>query len=332
MTINIQNPLSTGYDAHTTAEEIIKGEDLTGKTVIITGGYSGIGLEMTRVLTKAGARVIVPVRTPEKAKKNLDGLQNVEVAQLDLMNWESIDLFADSFLDSGRTLDTLILCAGIMYTPLRRDIRGYESQFSTDHLGHFRLTARLWPSLVKAKSARVVVLSSLAHRLCGIDFDDPNFEHKEYDKYVAYAQTKTANSLFAVQLDRIGKEYGVRAYAVHPGSIPATDLTRDLKPEERVARPLTDNDGNPLSDESRIQFKTIPEGAATAVWCAVAPELQNIGGVYCEDCDIARLVADDYPGRDGVRRWAVDPEAALRLWSMSEEMIGITFDGKAGRL
>ncbi|MDD3361739.1 MAG: SDR family NAD(P)-dependent oxidoreductase [Hespellia sp.] len=326
MISNLQRPIKNEFDIHTTAEEVIQGYDMNGKTVIITGGYSGIGLEITRVMTKAGATVVVPARTQTKAIENLKGFDQVEVEILDLMDSGSIDQFADEFLDSGRTLDILILCAGIMYTPLRRDSRGYESQFSTDYLGHYQLSARLWPALKKARDARVISVSSLAHRLGGIHFDDPNYLEHKYDKFDAYAQAKTANALFAIGLDERAKKYGVRSYAVHPGCVPTTDLTRDIPMEERVARPVIGQDGKPVADEQMIEFKTIPEGAATLVWCAVSKELKKIGGVYCENCNIAELVADDYPQRNGVRRWAVDTRNADQLWKLSEELTNIKFD------
>lgn len=212
-----QTPIGSGFDAGTTAQQALAGSDLQGKTVIVTGGYSGIGLETVRVLVDAGAQVIVPARDPEKAERNLSGIIGVEHASLDLLDPISIDRFAENFLASDRALNLLINSAGIMATPLQRDTRGFEAQFATNHLGHFQLTARLWPALREANGARVVSVSSLGHRLSPVHFDDPQFEHRPYDKWLAYGQSKTANALFAVALDRRGKAEGVRAFSVHPG-------------------------------------------------------------------------------------------------------------------
>jgi NAD(P)-dependent dehydrogenase (short-subunit alcohol dehydrogenase family) len=200
-----------------------------------------------------------------------------------------------------------------MATPLWRDARGYESQFATNHLGHFQLTARLWPTLVKAQGARVVSLTSGAHRRSPVMFDDVNFERTEYEKWLAYGQSKSATALFALGLDKRGQDQGVRAFAVHPGSILATNLTHLLTKEELAATIL----------HSAQKDKTIPQGAATTVWCAVSPQLDGLGGVYCEHTDIAEAVAADKPTPGGVRPWAIDPELAERLWKLSEDMTGV---------
>lgn len=307
-----QEPILSGFDAHTTAMEVVNGIDLSGKTAIITGGHSGIGFEATRALVAAGATVVVGARSIEQARKVTTGIANVEIEQLDLMNPASIDAFAQKFLDTGRTLDILIANAGIMASPLVRDSRGYESQFATNHLGHFQLTLRLWPALKKAGSARVVSLSSTGVRFGGVDFDDPNFTKREYDKWKAYGQAKSANALFAVELDKRGYSDGIRAFSVHPGRID-TELARFLSSAERAA-------GG--------EYKTTEQGAATSVWCAVSPILEGRGGVYCLDCDIAETIPDfSLDGKDqqlaGVLPWAVDPVLAARLWEMSEEMTGV---------
>lgn len=320
-----QIPIYSCYDATTTAEDVIKGIDLKGKIAIVTGGYSGIGLETTRVLANAGATVIVPVRTLEKGREALKDLPNVELDTMDLMDPASIDAFAERFLETNRSLHMLINSAGIMAPPLRRDARGYESQFSTNHLGHFQLTARLWPALKQANGARVVAVSSRGHRLGGVDFDDPNFEHKKYDKWKGYAQSKTANILFALELDKRGKEDGVRAFSVHPGLIPDTNLGRDLSKEEFGPKPILDEDGKPVSNEQPAEFKTIAQGAATSVWCAVSPQLNGLGGVYCEDVDIAKAVPEDSLDPAGVRPWAINPCFAERLWKLSEAYTGVSF-------
>ncbi|WP_025706943.1 SDR family NAD(P)-dependent oxidoreductase, partial [Paenibacillus graminis] len=205
---------------------------------IVTGGYSGIGLETSRVLAEAGATVIVPARTPVKAKAAVSGIPRLELETLDLMDPASIDSFAMRFIASGRPLHFLINSAGIMAAPLTRDARGYESQFATNHLGHFQLTARLWPALQQAGRARVISVSSRAHRLGGVDLTDPNFERREYDKWKSYAQSKSANVLFAVALDGKAKAYGGRAFAVHPGLIPSSGIGRFLETEETGVKPV----------------------------------------------------------------------------------------------
>jgi NAD(P)-dependent dehydrogenase (short-subunit alcohol dehydrogenase family) len=209
-----------------------------------------------------------------------------------------------------------------MANPLTRDARGYESQFSTNHLGHFQLTARLWPALRRAKGARVVSVSSRGHRRAGVDFDDPNFERREYDRWVAYGQSKTANALFAVALDAMAQRQGVRAFSVHPGGV-VTDLSRYMSAEDLRAYGAVDEQGRPLIDPAR-NLKTPEQGAATSVWCSTSPQLEGLGGVYCENCDIAVAVPADSTEDLGVRPWAVDPELADRLWRLSERLTSIT--------
>ncbi|MBL8538190.1 MAG: SDR family NAD(P)-dependent oxidoreductase [Hyphomonadaceae bacterium] len=314
-----QAPLNSGYGMRTEAREALGGRDLTGKVAIVTGGYSGLGLETTKALAGAGATVIVPARTPDKAAAALKDIANVEQAALDLADPASIDAFAGGFLSRTKTLDILINNAAIMASPLMRDARGYEAQFATNHLGHFQLTARLWPALKAANSARVVSLSSIGHRICPPDLDDPNFETAEYHKWMAYGRAKSANALFAIGLDKRGEAHGVRAFAVHPGGI-MTDLQRYMPEEEKRAMGWIDADGN-----VDPRFKTPSQGAATSVWCATNAQLDGMGGVYCEDCDIARLVPADDKGFSGVRPWAVDDVLADRLWALSERMTGVRF-------
>jgi NAD(P)-dependent dehydrogenase (short-subunit alcohol dehydrogenase family) len=327
----IQAPINSEFNFYSTAEEVIGNIDLKGKTAIVTGGYSGIGLETARVLAQAGASVIVPARSIEKAEKAVAGISNLELETLELMNSASINDFANRFLSSGRQLDILINSAGIMAPPLMRDERGYESQFATNHLGHYQLTAKLWPALKKSVNARVVAVSSRAQRLGGVNFDDPNFEHTEYDKWKAYAQSKTANILFILELDGLLKEYGVRAFAVHPGLIPTTNLGRfsesgkatkqEIKTESAKASQEEKTSVNELANE----FKTIEQGAATSIWCATSDELKGMGGVYCEDCNIAEEVPADSLKANGVRPWAINPDYAKKLWQLSEELTGVKF-------
>ncbi|WP_183571028.1 oxidoreductase [Paenibacillus endophyticus] len=322
--ITIQTPMYSGFGPRTTAKEALQGRDLSGKVAIVTGGYSGLGLETTRILAEAGATVIVPARTSGKAMAAVSAIPGVEIESLDLIDPFSIDAFAQRFLDSNRPLHILIDSAGIMASDLSRDNRGYESQFATNHLGHFQLAARLWPALVKAEGARVVSVSSRGHAISGIDFNDPNFKNREYDKWIAYGQSKTANALFAVELDKRGKNYGVRAFSLHPGSI-VTDLSRHLSDDEMRAMGALDEQGQRTFSEYNDELKTVSEGAATIVWSAVNKQLEGKGGVYCENVDIAEAVPADKPLGPGVKPWAVNPEYAEQLWQLSENLTGVKF-------
>ncbi|GAB1529000.1 MULTISPECIES: SDR family NAD(P)-dependent oxidoreductase [Brevibacillus] len=287
-----QQPLHTGYGPRTTAEDIMQGVDLAGKVAIVTGGYSGIGLEVSRVLAKAGAQVIVPARSLEKAKVAMEAVPEAELGELDLADPDSIDAFAHQFEESDRPLHILVNCAGIMAIPEQHDRRGYELQFATNHLGHFQLTSRLWPALKRANGARVVSVSSGGHRLGSIHFEDPNYLHRAYNKWEAYGQSKTANALFALELDKRGKPHHVRAFSVHPGTI-VTELSRHLSNEELSASGVIDIQGRRAFSELTEERKTVPEGAATIVWCAVSNQLDGKGGVYCQNIDIAPLVPID---------------------------------------
>ncbi|MET8036950.1 oxidoreductase [Streptomyces sp. NPDC005345] len=322
-----QQPLHSGFGPASTAEEVAAGVDLTGRVAIVTGGYSGIGLETVRVLRAAGAEVVVPARDAARAAAALEGIDGVEVAAMDLIDPVSVDAFADGFLASGRPLHLLVASAGIMATPLTRDARGYEAQFATNHLGHFQLVSRLRPALRAAGGARVVVVSSRGHRFSPVDLDDPNFEHTPYEPFVAYGRSKSANALFAVELDRRGRADGVRAFAVHPGTIVDTGLAKHLSEDALRAAGAVEEDGTPVRDSAR-QLKTVPQGAATTVWCATSPALEGLSGVYCENCDISPLVPEadreawlrDEKAPAGVLAYAVDPEQAARLWELSERL------------
>ncbi len=312
-----QHPLGSGFGARSTAAEVVNGIDLTGKLAIVTGGYSGLGLETVRALSSAGAAVVVPARRPELAREVLDkaGLESVEVDELDLSDLVSVRAFADRFLASGRSIDILVDNAAIMAAPLARVGDGWESQFATNHLGHYVLANLLWTALVDNGGARVIALTSTGHKLSDIRWDDPQWT-SDYDKWKAYGQAKTADALFAVALDELGSPFGVRAFAVHPGGI-MTELQRHLPKEEMIAAGWMDAEGN-----VNERFKSPEQGAATSVWAATSPKLDGMGGVYCEDCDIAEITV---PGAAdarirGVEPYAIDRESAGRLWALSASL------------
>ena len=334
-----QRKAGSGFGKESTAADVLAGIDLTGRTAIVTGGYSGLGLETVRALVSAGARVLVGARRPGHAREILEaagipsGLPGgaeggaVAVGALDLADQASVREFADGFLSSalggsGTGLDILINNAAIMACPEQRLGPGWESQFATNHLGHFALANLLWPALSAGHGARVVSLSSTGHKLSAIRFEDINFD-SGYDKWKAYGQAKTANSLFAVQLDVLGRDAGVRAFAVHPGGI-MTELQRHLPRAEMVAAGWMNEQGT-----VDARFKTPEQGAATSVWAATAPLLQGKGGVYCEDCDIAEPTRTGSPEARirGVDAHAVDPADADRLWTLSAEMTGVNAFG-----
>jgi NAD(P)-dependent dehydrogenase (short-subunit alcohol dehydrogenase family) len=326
----LQHPLVSGFTATSTTADVIAGIDLRGKIAIVTGGYAGIGLETVRTLVCAGAEVWVPARDTAKAQKNIN-LPGVTVKTMDLMDPASIDRFAEQFLATGKPLHLLINNAGIMWVPLRRDSRGHESQLSTNHFGHFQLTARLWPALKKAGSARVINVSSFGHQIAPFNFEDPNFNQREYETLQGYGQSKTANNLFTVELDKRAKEFGVRAYVLHPGAVYGTDLGREAPMALFQQMGTHDANGNIFPEVER-KLKTVPQGAATTIWCATSPMLDEIGGVYCENNDIAEIDNGhiehryDDPGTlRGVRPYSVDAENAQRLWKLTEEMTGIQF-------
>ena len=319
-----QQPLGTPFPPRATADDVLAGIDLTGRNAIVTGGHAGIGLEVTRALAKAGAAVLVGARDPHRATGALAGLDHVAVGQLDLIDPASIDAFAARWLEGGRPLHMLINGAGASGGP-ERDARGYETQFATNHLGHFQLTRALLPSLKAARGARVVSVSSGAQRFGSIRWDDPNFT-SGYDHLAAYAQSKVANVLFAVELDRRCAADGVRAYAVHPGVVTGTKLNSAAGDEALKRMGLIDERGRPIIDPA-VGKKTAAQGASTIVFAAVSPLLAGIGGVYLKDNDVSpvddaprQLTADIIPAE--VASHSIDPEAAKRLWLMSERLLG----------
>jgi NAD(P)-dependent dehydrogenase (short-subunit alcohol dehydrogenase family) len=313
----MQKPLQSGFGPQTTAQQVINGVDLTNRTAIVTGGYSGLGLETVRALAGAGARVIVAARRPDIAAQALAGSAGqIEIHPLDLSDPASIDAFGAAF---EGPLHILINNAAIMANPLTRDVRGYESQFAINHLGHFQLVGRLWDALKAAQDARVVSLSSIGHRICPVNLDDPNFDTTPYDKWQSYGRAKSANALFAIGVDERGKADGIRALSVHPGGI-MTNLQRFLPMEEQIAMGWVDQDGT-----VNKMFKTPQQGAATTVWCATSLQLANIGGVYCEDCDVAKLWVEGDRLYNGVHAHAVDGNQVDPLWALSEKMTGISY-------
>lgn len=300
----------------TTTDEVIEGVRLDGKAALVTGASTGLGLETARALAQAGARVVLAVRSDDKAdhakaaiRERVPGAE-LEHGVLDLASLGSVRRFADTFRSHHHELHLLINNAGVMYAPFERTAEGFEMHFGTNHVGHFLLTALLAPALVAGAPSRVVNLSSGGHRSSDILWDDPNYETRPYDKMQAYGQSKTANVLFTRQLEKVLGPKGVHAYAVHPGMI-FTDLGRHMTKDD-------------IADISRraaaapgggIKPKPIPAGAATTVWAAVAPELEGKGGAYLEDCAVSDQDAE----------WTRDPDAAERLWKLSEELVGVTF-------
>lgn len=313
-----------GHD--TTTDEVLEGIDLSGKLVLVTGGTSGLGVETARAMAMKGAQVITTGRDVPKGQAAADainaatGKTSVEVEELELDSMDSCRKFADRFLTKHDSLDILINNAGIMACPFGKTQDGLELQFGTNHIGHFLMTCSIMPALLKGAPSRIVALSSRAHFQSPVVFDDLHFENREYDKFASYGQSKSSNVLFAVELERRLGSKGVHANAVHPGII-QTELGRHFTPEDLEA--FTKRAAE--RGEAEFVFKTVEAGAATSVYAATAPELEGKGGFYLEDCHIAE-VNDDPKAAEGVMSYALDPEAAKRLWAVSEEIIGEKFD------
>lgn len=327
-----QHPIGSGFTAASTARDVLAGIDLTGRTAIVTAGHVGLGLETTRALADAGANVVVASRNPDSATSAVAGIPRVQVEQLDLIDPASVERFAARYRDAGLPLHILINNAGIMGGDLVRDARGYEAQFATNHLGHFQLTTGLLPALRAAGGARVVEVSSWGHHLSDIRWDDPHFD-TEYDGMTAYGQSKTANVLFAVELDRRWADDGIRGYSLHPGGIVSTNLGPSFTLDDWRAMGLVDDNDQPIIDPDR-DLKTPQQGAATQVFAATNPQLADIGGVYLADSDVSPLEADARPvtvdmgggpleTTPGVTGYAVNPESAERLWELSEKLLAV---------
>ena len=318
-----QKPINSGFNSKSETSDILSEINLSDKVAIVTGGYSGIGLETTKGLVLAGAKVIIPAKRPEIAFKNLNGIVSEDnVIKMDLSDLNSVKEFTDNFKENFRKLDLLINNAGIMACPETRIGNNWESQFAVNHIGHFLLTNELMDMMEDVEGARFVSLSSSAHSLTGILWDDIHFQNTPYDKWMAYGQSKTACSLMAIEFNTRMKDKGVEGFAVHPGGI-ITPLQRHLEKEEMVALGWMDEDGSP-SELAKNFFKSTSQGASTALWCATSPDLKGLGGVFCEDCDIAKRkseVDESMQRYFGVADWAVNTDEGSRLWEATELMI-----------
>ncbi|MDO8288619.1 MAG: oxidoreductase [Parvibaculum sp.] len=322
MSIADQRPVNSGFGAKSTADEVLSEINLNGKTAIVTGGYSGIGLELVQSLAKKGVKVIVPVRSPAKAKETLAKVAgDIVTHETDLADIASVRRFAKEVTASTPRLDFLINNAGIMACPETRVGPNWEAQFGVNHMGHFALTKALWPLLQSSKDMRVVSLSSTGHKRSGILWDDIQFNKTPYDKWAAYGQAKTANALFINALSRRLRDSGGLAFAVHPGGI-FTPLQRHLPKEEMIALGWLGEDGE-ISELAKAGFKSPEQGASTTAWAATSALLNGKPGVYCEDCDIAAVTdpASPFARFRGVDPHACDDAAAERLWEVSETLL-----------
>jgi NAD(P)-dependent dehydrogenase (short-subunit alcohol dehydrogenase family) len=321
-----QRPIGTGFTAASTVDDVLAGIDLTGKNVIVTAGHSGLGLVATRALTAAGASVTVGSRDTERAAAAVAGIERVEVSRLDLLDPASIDTFVARYLASGRPLHILINNAGYPApAEIVRDARGYEAQFATNHLGHFQLTLGLHAALRAADGARVVTTTSGAQRMSDIVWADPNFTDGGYHPGLAYAQSKTANVLFTVELDRRWSDEGIRAFAAHPGVIAKTSFNSAVGAAAQRAQGLIDEAGEPVIDPEHGK-KTEAQGAATIVFGATSPLLAGMGGLYLNNSDVSQLNDNQPPPTAqevtaDVVSHSVDPKSAERLWHLTEQLL-----------
>ena len=325
--------MASTFGATSTTDEVLSGIDLHGKTILVTGVSAGIGIETARALVAHGASVIGAVRDLAKAEAATAEVRaaataaggSFELIELDLSNLKSVRAAADALVAAGTPLDGIIANAGVMATPFGHTADGFETQFGTNHLGHFVFVNRI--ARLLAPGGRLITVSSSGHRFSNVDLDDPNFEHTPYEPFVAYGRSKTANILFAVEFDRRHRARGVRAAALHPGAI-ITELGRHMDPE--AINGMIDGMNQQLAAEGKgpFEWKSIPQGAATSVWAAAVAPADEIGGTYCENCHVGHIVADDVAisaVSEGLRRYAVDPQLAEALWHKSEQMVGETF-------
>ena len=316
--------MANEFDESSTTSDVLQGLDLSGRHALITGASGGLGAETGRALASAGARVTLAARDLAKAEAVAEEIRSggtgreVEVTALELISLDSVRDCANRFLSRHEQLDILINNAGVMACDLTRTPEGWELQMATNHIGHFLLTCKLVPALQGGNSARIINLSSAGHRFGGVDFEDPHFEVRDYDKWLAYGQSKTANILFTLELDRRLSASGVRSIAVHPGMI-MTDLGRHMTQQD-----VEDLMSRADSSGGRPNFKSVEQGAATTTWAASSPELKDLGGVYCEDCNVASEKTDE-GSTSGISSHALDAEAARRLWALSENWVGESF-------
>jgi NAD(P)-dependent dehydrogenase (short-subunit alcohol dehydrogenase family) len=324
---------ATSFGATSTTEDVLSGVNLSDKRILVTGVSAGIGVETARSLVAHGAQVVGAARDLNKAKTATEQVRkdaeandgSFELVELDLANLKSVRACADGLLAKGESFDVIIANAGVMATPLGHTADGFETQFGTNHLGHFVLVNRI-ASLIR-NGGRLINLSSAGHRYSNVDLDDPNFERTTYEPFVAYGRSKTANILFAVAFDKRYRDRGVRAAAVHPGGI-KTELGRYVEPGrmEKVVSEI--NQQLAAQGKGPFQWKSIPQGAATSVWAAVVATADEIGGRYCENCHVGNTVPNGMPitaVSEGVRGYALDPNNAEALWKKSEELVGESF-------
>lgn len=314
----------SNFGASSTADDVLAGHNLSGQLVFITGGASGLGQETARAMAARGAHIVIAARDRGKLDqaqaeiKANSGSDAVDTILCDLASLDSVRACAREANERYDQIDLLINNAGVMACPKARTSEGFEMQFGTNHLGHFLLTNLLMPLVEKADEARIVNLSSRAHHMSEVDLEDPNYQHREYSKWPAYGQSKTANIQFTVALEKRLASCGIHAYAIHPGGI-QTNLGRHMTEEDlkwMMSRFKSDDDTGP-------KLKTIPEGAATTCYAAVSEDVKGNGGVYLEDCHVAQV--DDESAKGGVRSYALDPDKAEKLWTLSEKMVGQSF-------
>lgn len=321
--------MSKIFGEKSTTDEVLDGIDLSGKRILVTGTSAGLGVETARVLVAHGADVVGAARDLGKAKTATavvdaaasEGGGSFELVELDLASLANVRASADALLTDGRPFDIIIANAGVMACPKGQTADGFETQFGTNHLGHFVFVNRI-ASLLKP-GGRLVNLSSAGHRYANVDLTDPNFDHTDYAEFVAYGRSKTANILFAVEFDRRHRDKGIRATAVHPGGI-MTELGRHMAPGAMDALVESINADQEAAGKPPFEFKTIPQGAATSVWAAIVAPADAVGGHYCEDCHVAEI-AEGEGLRGGVQPYALDADNAKALWAKSEEMVGERF-------
>jgi NAD(P)-dependent dehydrogenase (short-subunit alcohol dehydrogenase family) len=324
---------TTSLGATSTTDDVLSGVNLKGKRILVTGASAGLGVETARSLAAQGAQVVGAARDLNKAKAATEHVRedaaasggSFELVELDLANLKSVRACADRLLARGKAFDVVIANAGVMATPLGHTVDGFETQFGTNHLGHFILINRI--AALFRTGGRLINLSSAGHRYANVDLEDPNFERTPYEPFVAYGRSKTANILFAVAFDKRHRDRGIRAAAVHPGVI-HTELARHV--DSSQIEKIIEERNRQLAAEGKAPFrwKTIPQGAATSVWAGVVAPAEEIGGKYCEDCHVASVVPTEIPVSamtEGVREYALDAKTAEALWKKSEEMVGESF-------